>query len=171
MLYANTDEGSSAIWVLDGNGVVVDNISYSIEDRAPILAQINEHYGTSFTRWSDNEIGLRIGDTLPNWSAYEKIEIPAQKIAVKLQSAGDNLLVCGTLSNKVFNMLTNGNGSLVAKESGIVDNYDGPGIGASSYIISLLSNFNLEATEVVQTIVDYPVGTEIPQWEQYEQFK
>lgn len=73
MLYANTDDGSSALWVCDGNGIVVDNVSYSIGDRAPILEQINEHYGTSFTGWSDNEIGLRYGDTVPNWNAYEKI--------------------------------------------------------------------------------------------------
>ena len=76
MLYANTDDGSSALWVCDGNGVVVDNISFSIGERAPILEQINEHYGTSFAGWSDNEISLRVGDTLPNWNAYEKIEMP-----------------------------------------------------------------------------------------------
>ena len=75
VLYANTDDGSSALWVLDDDGVVVDNISYSIADRAPILAQINEHYGTSFTGWSDNEMGLRYDDIVPNWNAYEKIEI------------------------------------------------------------------------------------------------
>lgn len=73
MLYANTDDGSSAIWVLDDDGVVIDNISINGAERAPILEQINEHYGTSFTGWSDNEIGLRFGDPLPNWDAFEKI--------------------------------------------------------------------------------------------------
>ena len=75
MLYANTDEGSSALWVCDEDGVVIDNISYSINERAPILEQINEYYGTSFTGWSDNEIGLQIGASIPNWAAYEKISI------------------------------------------------------------------------------------------------
>lgn len=75
MLYANTDDGSSALWVLNDDGVVVDNISIYGAERAPILEQINEHYGTSFTGWSDNEMGLRFGDTVPNWNAYEKIEM------------------------------------------------------------------------------------------------
>ena len=73
MLYANTDDGSSALWVCDGNGIVVDNISIYGAERAPILEQINEHYGTSFTGWSDNEIGLRFGDPIPDWNSYEKI--------------------------------------------------------------------------------------------------
>lgn len=87
MLYGNTDDGSSALWVCDGNGVVVDNISIYGAERAPILEQINEHYGTSFTGWSDNEMGLRFGDTVPNWNAYEKIEMPAPNNLFKLKHA------------------------------------------------------------------------------------
>lgn len=101
MLYANTDDGSSALWVLDGNGVVVDNISYSIAARAPILSQINEHYGTSFTGWSDNEIGLRIGDTLPNWNAYEKIEMP-KPFLWKMRWQGTSSLIFGKVENNTL---------------------------------------------------------------------
>lgn len=92
MLYANTDDGSSALWVCDGNGVVVDNISYSLNERAPILEQINEHYGTSFTGWSDNEIGLRLGDTVPNWNAYEKIEIEQIEFVKYKIAINDNFM-------------------------------------------------------------------------------
>ena len=73
-MYANTAEGSSALLVCDEDGVVVEDVSYSLSERAPILEQINEHYGTSFTGWSDNEFGLMIGDIVPSWAEYEKIE-------------------------------------------------------------------------------------------------
>ena len=96
---------------------------------------------------------------------------PQTLIAVKLPGGGTVGLMCGTLDNKVFDLLTNGSNCLVATEGGIVQNYNGPGVGASDYIIGLLSSYNLEATEVVQTIVNYEVGAEIPQWEQYVQYK
>lgn len=109
MLYANTDDGSSALWVCDENGVVVDNISYSIADRAPILEQINEHYGTSFTGWSDNEIGLRIGDTVPNWNAYEKIEMPINGWFKTL--VGGTVYTYGKVENNVLILYCKNNGS------------------------------------------------------------
>ena len=104
MLYANTDDGSSALWVCDGNGIVVDNISIHGAERAPILEQINEHYGTSFTGWSDNEIGLRIGDTLPDWNAYEKIEMP-QTIKLKLNVPNTPVYSFGYLNGNIFTMI------------------------------------------------------------------
>ena len=124
MLYANTDDGSSALWVCDGNGVVVDNISYSIGERAPILEQINEHYGTSFTGWSDNEISLRVGDSVPNWNAYEKIEMPQTLVAVaKFNNVGyvigeivDNTFICDAMEeNRAFSISNDG----VVEEVGI----------------------------------------------------
>lgn len=117
MLYANTDDGSSALWVCDGSGVVVDNISYSIGERALILEQINEHYGTSFTGWSDNEISLVVGDTIPNWNAYEKIEMPQTLVAVaKFNNLGyvigeivDKTFVCDAMEeDKAFSISNNG---------------------------------------------------------------
>lgn len=101
MLYANTDDGSSALWVLNGDGVVIDNISYAIGERAPILAQINEHFGTSFTGWSDNEIGMRYGDSLPDWDAYEKIFGDfGEKIASHFTSSP--IVFIGRLENDIY---------------------------------------------------------------------
>ena len=73
MLYANTEEGSSAVWECNGNGIIFDTISYPANERGPILEQINEHFSTSFTEWSDNEIGFSTGETIPDWDTYEKI--------------------------------------------------------------------------------------------------
>lgn len=171
MLYANTDDGSSALWVLDSDGVVVDNISYSIADRAPILAQINEHYGTSFTGWSDNEMGLRFGDTLPNWNAYEKIVLTSQKIAAKL-GAGEQgtSFIIGTLSNENFELVTNGSQSYVVDSSGIILPILGPPASSSDYIIGILQSVGITATSISEKIVSWEVGSAVPNWNEYTQY-
>ena len=41
-----------------------------------ILQAVNEKYGTSFESWSQLPTAYEVGDTVPNWDAYEKIEMP-----------------------------------------------------------------------------------------------
>lgn len=108
--------------MLDANGVVVDNVSYALNDRAQILAQINVHYGTSFSGWSDNEIGLRIGDTLPNWNAYEKILLP-NKIYVAASLGNNGYSVGYIQGNKyVFYSEANQNTYVMSKGGRIIAN-------------------------------------------------
>ena len=38
-----------------------------------ILQAVNEKYGTSFEGWSQLPTAYEVGDTVPNWNAYEKI--------------------------------------------------------------------------------------------------
>ena len=38
-----------------------------------ILQAVNEKYGTSFESWSQLPTAYEVGDTVPNWNAYEKI--------------------------------------------------------------------------------------------------
>lgn len=171
MLYANTDDGSSALWVLDDDGVVVDNISYSFADRAPILAQINEHYGTSFTGWSDNEIALSYGSTIPNWNAYEKIEMQSQKIAVKIgESGGDNTFIIGTLIGEDFEIITNGNQSCVVISNGVIFSYGGPPASYPDYIKGVLQGVGITATSISEKVVDWAVGSTVPNWSEYTQY-
>ena len=165
MLYANTDDGSSALWVLDDDGVVVDNISYSIGDRAQILAQINEHYGTSFTGWSDNEIGLRIGDTLPGWNAYEKIELPIRKISANFPP---NLF--GYVQGETAFIATSNNYSLIVNpESGEVTG-TGPtiGVGFDTFVIDKLTAAGIEVNAAEGYDVPLVVGDTVPNWQEYE---
>ena len=166
-----TRGNSNNVWLSSDAGVIEGTMIMSAPTLDKILQAVNEKYGTSLEGWSQIPTAYEVGDTLPNWNAYEKIEMTTQKIAVKLPGGGNKGLMYGTLSNKVFNMLTGGDSGLIATESGKVLNYAGPSVAQSSFIIGILSDYNLEATEVVQTIVDYPIGAEIPQWEQYEQYK
>lgn len=166
MLYANTDDGSSALWVLDDDGVVVDNISYSIADRAPILAQINEHYGTSFTGWSDNEIGLRIGDTLPDWNAYEKIEIEQIKIAVGFES---NSYFYGYIIGDIFYVSSMESYAISVNNSGIVlDTQAYPEEMVFNQISGSLqrAGYNVSSTSPNEVIVD--VNEQIENWNEYQ---
>lgn len=163
MLYANTDDGSSAIWVLDGNGVVIDNISYAIGERAPILAQINEHYGTSFTGWSDNEIGLRYGDTLPNWNAYEKIS----KLRWEIQFAGTNG-VFGIIENNTFKVYANNaTNVLIASNEGVVVGTQNYSSEFGDFMKNKLVAAELNVQSVEQFITSLNVGDNVPDWSLY----
>lgn len=168
MLYANTDDGSSALWVLDGDGVVVDNISYSIADRAQILAQINEHYGTSFTGWSDNEIGLSLGDTLPDWDAYEKIE---KTIYIKAD-IGKSTFVFGFLTtDKIFHwQMFNENSAKIASLEGVVQGsqMSQPSAYWSARLMQQLqTKWDVESYVVEVDSSLHPTAT-IPNWQKYE---
>ena len=168
MLYANTDDGSSALWVLDGNGVVVDNIAIYGAERAPILAQINEHYGTSFTGWSDNEIGLRYGDSLPNWSAYEKILLP-EMVNFRFLASGNTANITGFMQGdkaylnaqketEIWNVSPEGQ---VWGSGGQASNYE------EQTKTLLLSNFGRQISEVLPFVVEWQQGSQVPNWESY----
>lgn len=166
-MYANTDEGSSAIWVCDGNGIVLETVGISLNSRGPILERINEHYGTSFTGWSDNEIYLRIGDTIPNWNAYEKIEIPLQYLAVT--TGGANRYAVGFLIDKVWHVYFNSNNmawgidntGLIVTEMGGMDGL------INGLMLPKIREYGIEVETYAQEIVSWNVGDTIPNVEQY----
>ena len=168
MLYANTDEGSSALWVCDGNGIVVDNISIYGAERASILEQINEHYGTSFTDWSENEIGLRYGDTVPSWSTYEKIELPGTLVAIG-QVAGD-FYNFGEIKGETFII------NVISNENTYICNRNGTNVRSgtfprdqSSYdlIISTMVSRGYNVNAVKRKITVLEIGGNVPNWNDY----
>lgn len=168
MLYANTDVGSSALWVLDNDGVVVDNISIYGAERAPILEQINEHYGTSFTGWSDNEIGLRFGDSLPNWNAYEKIEM-AQPFLWKWQLDGAQVSIFGKVENSVLSCYASSlEKGLVANSVGlIVGSYDVDESLFTYRIKPKLVNLGVTYTSIAYDTSTYSVNDNVENWDDF----
>lgn len=168
MLYANTDDGSSALWVLDDNGVVVDNISYSIADRAQILAQINEHYGTSFTGWSDNEIALSYGNTLPNWDAYEKIEMPEQFLW-KFKIPWSSNTAFGKVVNGILICYAKSLGTaLVANDDGLIT---GTNVADENWLATFIKP-KLDELGISYTGIDYDTSTyniddTVQNWNEY----
>ena len=168
MLYANTDEGSSALWVLDGGGVVDDIISIYGAERAPILAQINEHYGTSFTGWSDNEIGLRFGLPIPNWNAYEKIEMPKPFLWKRLGPA-NVYFVFGIVDNDIITIYSQSiERALLAYDSGEIFNATRVSEDfVTNSIKAKLQQIGISANTVAYDTSTYAIGNSIDNWDEY----
>lgn len=82
ILYLYAPTGSGNKWVFDTNGVVLENISYSpyLQDT---MDAINERFGTSFRDEDDKDSDFTIGETVPDWDRYKKIET-SYKYAVDL---------------------------------------------------------------------------------------
>lgn len=161
MLYANTDDGSSALWVLDDDGVVIDNISIYGAERAPILAQINEHYGTSFTGWSDNEIGLRFGDPLPNWNAYEKILLDILNVKFNSGFFGQKV------GDKLYIATSNGSNQIIVDvQGGFVGSLEGPVLDetAKTQYFYRMRSAGFEIQETLAETLSLQVGDYVEGW-------
>lgn len=136
-----------------------------------ILQAVNEKYGTSFEGWSQLPTAYEVGDTVPNWNAYEKIVLTSQKIAAKLGSGEQGTsLILGTLTNKNFELVTNGSQSYVVDSSGIVLPILGPPASSTEYIIGILQSVGITATSISEEIVSWEVGSAVPNWNEYTQY-
>lgn len=62
-------------------------MSLSATPLEKILQAVNEKYGTSFESWSQLPTAFEVGDTVPSWAAYEKIEMPKSQY-FKIQFEG-----------------------------------------------------------------------------------
>ena len=69
-----TKDGRSQIWYADGNGNVEGYTETTDNSIETIIGTYNEHFGTNIQIWTPETKTLQVGDTVPNWNAYEKIE-------------------------------------------------------------------------------------------------
>lgn len=69
-----------------------------------ILQAVNEKYGTSFEGWSQLPTAYEVGDTVPDWNTYEKIEIP-QTIKLKINVRNTPVYSFGNLNGNIFTMI------------------------------------------------------------------
>lgn len=68
-----TKDGYSQIWYADANGIVTGYTPNADNIPNVIIDAYNEHFGTDIAIWTPETITLQVGDTVPNWNAYEKI--------------------------------------------------------------------------------------------------
>lgn len=70
-----TRGNSTTVWLCSDIGVIDGTMTMSAPTLEKILQAVNEKYGTSFEGWSQLPTAYEVGDTVPNWDAYEKILI------------------------------------------------------------------------------------------------
>ena len=71
------ETNSADLYVVDAEGVYIENIAMHSYLESDVIDAINTKYGTNFTHLTMQKVtGIAIGDDCPNWNAYEKIEMP-----------------------------------------------------------------------------------------------
>lgn len=162
-----TKDGLAKIWYSDANGVITGNTPNADNVASAIIDAYNEHFGTGINIWTPETITLQVGDTVPNWNAYEKIEIPIPYYAVT--TGGLNTFAAGYLVGNVWHVyFYANNNTLRIDNTGLIT---GEVVSADGLIKGLMlpkmRDNGIEVESYVQDVVDWNVGETIPNVEQY----
>lgn len=131
-----------------------------------ILQAVNEKYGTSFEGWSQLPTSYEVGDTVPNWNAYEKIEgggDDPQQTLIRV-SGGTGTWAWGYADNeKVY---------LYASESPNVwmANGDGQIVGSANppdsiFLPKINSVLGTSFENINRIDAQYTLGDYVPNWD------
>ena len=132
-----------------------------------ILQAVNEKYGTSFEGWSQLPTAYEVGDTVPNWNAYEKIEMPPIVIfKYKMPNGGycagytqgEKAYVNVNVEQNLFNMDTDG------KIEGV--------LGTTENVLGLLQQplyrqFGILYAEILGFEPGWSIGETVENWNSY----
>ena len=135
-----------------------------------ILQAVNEKYGTSFEGWSQLPTAYEVGDTVPNWNAYEKIELPEepQYFRIYLQQYAGNMV--GWLIGNVITlcMLENTINIVIAAGGKMTNSIEGND-GYFNFVKNSVSNYygiSKDDLQIVNSEDNYTVGDDIPYYSQ-----
>lgn len=165
-----TRGNSTTVWLSSDEGVIVGTMTMSAPTLEKILQAVNEKYGTSFEGWSQLPTAYEVGGTVPNWEAYEKIELP-QIYLWSSSLPGRWFFVFGKVVNGVLTVYADTGQSLFEASS--------RGEISGTYAISIedfeqiirprLEEKNVEFESVVVDTTTYKMSDEVPNWNEYNQ--
>lgn len=128
---------------------------------------LNAHFGTSFTNYVPVEIPLyNIGDSFPNWSAYEKIRISNLKLFTLVRDSNGSI---GQIDNSEFSLICRTSDSFwLVSDSGIVK---GTNSGIETFVNIFwkprLQNLGYKMDSYNLIIQEYNIGDQIDDWNSY----
>lgn len=164
-----TKDGLAQIWYADANGVITGNTPNADNVASAIIDGYNEHFGTVIQIWTPETITLQMGDTVPNWNAYEKIEI-AETTYVKYYISQQNIFLAGYIDyqNKKLKIWSAYNGQAVEQfdNSGKMVGAGGDPQWNNDFLNAVFAKgINVESAEL-EDIPQQPDNT-IQNWEEY----
>lgn len=165
-MYAPTGRGEK--WVMNSEGIVLEYSSEPFHKSDEIIAGINAHYGTTFYQEDDIDKDFTIGETMPNWNAYEKIEMPPT-IYAKITPQGSSLWTIGKILGNTFKILCqNDDGAWQVTNDGKINGVFGRPYDLMSYMWApklQQAGYEISAFEI--ELVSYNVGDTIENWEYF----
>lgn len=132
-----------------------------------ILQAVNEKYGTSFEGWSQLPTAYEVGDTVPNWNAYEKIRDTNVSFKISASSQYNSLGHIKGENLQIFSWAERPGWGWTSNDNGEIMNYGGPTQSASSPIISRLRDLGITIKEVTNLDVNFTIGQTIQDWNEY----
>lgn len=164
------ETNSADLYVVDAEGVYIENIALHSYLESDVIDAINAKYGTNFTHLTMQKVtGIAIGDDCPNWNAYEKIEMSSIHVAIHMANEmspmvfgklkGDTVsLACQNASEAYLAM---GQGQII---NGSVDITNPTDINT---ITSKIQSQYPDVTNLGSFLETYNVGDFVSDWEDY----
>lgn len=158
------ETNSADLYVVDAEGVYIENIALHSYLESDVINAINAKYGTNFTHLTMFKVtGIAIGDDCPDWDAYEKISDIRWAILYTGTSG-----VFGIVENNSYNVYINSGGSV------LVTNNEGEIVGTQIYSSDFanfmkqkLANAGVNVQSVEQFASSLDVGSNVPDWSLY----
>lgn len=162
-----TRDGLAQIWYAGTNGVVTGHTPNADNVASAIIDAYNAHFGTDIQIWTPETKTLQVGDTVPNWNAYEKIELQASNFIKTVY--GDDAYIFGEINGNNLN-LSGAPGAHTCDiiENGIKTEMTGSLTSWITYVLTpRLENagYNFDTIEIVQS--KYEIGDAIPSWDNF----
>lgn len=126
-----------------------------------ILQAVNEKYGTSFEGWSQLPTAYEVGDTVPNWNAYEKIELDIVNVKFSNGFFGQKV------GDKLYIATSNGSNQIVVDvQGGYVGSLEGPVLDetAKTQYFYRMRAAGLEIQETLAETLSLQVGVYVEGW-------
>lgn len=163
-----TRDGLAQIWYVDANGVITGYTPTADNVASAIIDAYNEHFGTGIQIWTPEAKTLQVGGTVPNWDAYEKINLSVTKVKIVMGGSSPYLAI-GNIKGKKFSIKGNANNQFYLVETS--GEIHGVTNGASQYAeafckpLLVAAGYDILATDI--EITSYEVGDNVEDWKSY----